>query len=372
MGLTTNQKVAVGVVLLAVLTVLILWWTGIIFKSKFSRTKRSGMNFGNNSSFGAVNRRSRFGAIGSNREGDMTHRIQTSVTYRNPENFGLWYSPGTVGQAQSTAAKFVGLMFHMSSTTNNDGMTASTDNGTNARSGLTTKDPVNYGTLTSSNDFFTNVYLTALASYYGANNYTGITPGTSNFGYENVSSAYKEYIDAGESTWFVVQTAVQFAFSQVNPLATLGAYNSRSLQMAMTRLSINPLDARYDLAAQECIRLQILLLSFVKDTQIIGQSPGVNTGIWKDKTGQTSSGGVSAEIETTQNLSWLSKPYGDYTFGVAIINTALTLITTTSDSTDRYKFPLSVSDLNIANAHVSGLPSVSNSPTGLSVTVTYY
>jgi hypothetical protein len=367
MKLTTNQKVAVGLVILAVLTVLILWWTGIIFKSKFRRTKRSGMNFGNNSSFGrindrsrfgAINRRSRFGAIGGNLEGDMTHRIQTSVTYKNPDNFGLWYSPGTAGQAQSTAAKFVGLMFHMSSTTNNDGFNASTDNVTNARSDVTTKDPVNYGTLTDSNDFFTNVYSDALATYYGEYPATSAT----------VSADYTTYVNANEVTHYVVQLAVNAAFNGNSPVSALAGYTVNNV----TTLFENDVvysgagTPNYDLVIAECARLSTLLNAFVSNNKI-SSSESSTEGIWTDTTGKASTGGDSVSIKTTQNLDWLSKPYGDFTFGVAIVNAALTI-----DGSSKYVFPLSVSDLNIANAHVSGLPSVSNSPTGLSVTVTYY
>jgi hypothetical protein len=338
------------------------------------------MNFGNNSIFGAVNRRSRFGAIGDNLDGDMTHRIQLEVTYKNPDNFGLWYSPGTVGQAQSTAAKFTGLMFHMSTEKNSDGLNATTDNGTNTRSdGVTTKDPVTYGTLsqetknangvvTKGNDFFTNAYQFYLEIYYGLAE--GVKY-TSNLGYNTVSQAYKDYIDAGESTWTVVQLAIQISFNDPLPLPSLSSWTAdrlRTIPLSPFKFSTNN-PPNYELAAAECTRLQILLLSFDSyDHLRLSNLTGIAEGIWTDTSGKASTGGDSVSIKTTQNLDWLSKPYGDYTFGVAIINTVLTV----GNQQFRYKFPLSVSDLNIANAHVSGLPSVSNSPTGLSVTVTYY
>jgi len=360
MGLTTNQKVAVGVVLLAVLTVLILWWTGIIFKSNFRRTKRSGMNFGNNSIFGAVNRRSQFGAIGGNLDGSMSHRIQLGVTYKNPDNFGLWYSPGTAGQSQSTAAKFVGLMFHMSSATNNDGLSAASANGTNTRTlDVTTKDPSTYGTLTSSNDFFTNVYSDALATYYGA------YPASSN----TVSADYTTYVNANEVTHYVVQLAVNAAFNGISSVSALAGYTIDDVTTLFENdtLYTGAGAPDYTIVIAECARLSTLLYAFVSDNNI-SMVASSTEGIWTDTTGNTLTGGASAAIKTTQNLDWLSKPYGDYTFGVAIVNAALTI----DSSSSRYVFPLNVSDLNIANAHVSGLPSVSNSPTGLSVTVTYY
>jgi hypothetical protein len=325
MKLTKAQKTMLGLFLAVVALVLLLWVLGVFKGSGFTNPKRS-----------------RFGAIGNTNAGIQGigyGNVKFNITYKNPSSFGA------LTGNKSTPPRFNGLLFSLQLGD------FSIKSQINPNTDPNTKDIV----FNDTNEFYNNVYLPALTTYYGTYAPSGNYQPT---------GKYLQYVTAGQSNPDVFR-AVENVYNYANNNGTgrLKALVPTSRTAYTPRLVSDLSTVEATIVTDEVNRLIDLVMVLVPS------SDGINKdGLYEVDSSLINFMTQDASVQIhNKKLDWLAYTPQTFLFGLSIVNSDLTIGTS-----DALIFPFTVSDVSRTFVSIGSQSVASGAPGELAVTATYY